>query len=94
MIQSQMMLEAVSIDKIKTADVEQFRTKEYHSLVAAVQELDGVEYVIASGYALVVFKGERFDWSEIERHIIRLAASFEMDLPTSDTSLPPDPTGE
>ncbi len=72
---------------IATLDSAPVESKEEHPLVKAILDLPGVEYVLASGYNIIVFKGRQFEWSEIEGHIVRILKTFHLELPDPDHSV-------
>jgi hypothetical protein len=51
-----------------------------HPLVQAVIDIEGVEFAIGASYQLIVIKGHRFSWDEIESKIVRLIAAFSLDI--------------
>lgn len=54
--------------------------REEHPILEALRSIDGVEFVDASGYTLVVYKAATFDWALIEDAIRRLVTTFSLPL--------------
>ena len=54
---------------------------EEHPLVRLVRELEGVEYVKAFAYSLLIVRGRLFSWEELEPGILRAMGTFSLGLP-------------
>jgi hypothetical protein len=58
-----------------------------HPVVQDIMALDGVQYCVAVGYQLVVIKGGRFGWDQIEPDILLILQATQSSTPDDLESL-------
>lgn len=72
-----------SNDPLSAAIFDDSQKTKTHPVIEAISALEGVAYVIPSGYSVVVIKAKQFEWEEFETSILRLLSTFQLELPST-----------